>query len=350
MLFPKRLAVQPSPPENIQTALLYQACKPADPDEFIKHINKVIDFTGLEFESTIHGHGRNFFIVGGGLYIQVEQSLNPLAAGGFHQTLSSPFTRISFPEAGEAVRSHTSHVLINIGKGIPMPAITGIDLPDAALSKGEFSIALTLAQVATNFFFHRAEPMAVHWGQSNILLSGKAYGALAQQPDPMPLYIHPSLFSSRAVVRGRQVIGFRTFGAAHFLGKEIVFNEAPVPLDWMLSRVYSFVGTMRERGELPPAGDSFGLSADEVIRISYNTPSPEDPEEFIGLSLERCPEFGIGDVEPNPSPVPQSAPPAPPQAAPQPRTDPPSGMRPSPPARPERRPYGSRTVFGKRRV
>lgn len=342
--------MQPSPPESIQTALLYRSCKPADPGDFLKQINKEIEPAGLQLEDTVYGHGQNFFFTGRGLYIQVEQSQNPLPAGGFHQTLSSPFTRISFPEAGEAVRSHASHILINIGKGIPMPAITGINLPDAALSGGEFSAALALARAATNFFLHRGETIAVHWGQSNILLSPRAYGALAQQPAPMPLFIHPSLFSSRAVVRGRQVIGFRTFGAAHFLGKEIVFNEAPVPLDWMLSRVYSFVETMRERGELPPAGDSFGLSADEIIRISYNSPSPEDPEEFIGLSLERCPEFGIGDMaQSREAPPPYEAAP-PPRAASQPRPDTSSALRPSPPPRPDRKPYGARTVFGKRRT
>lgn len=345
----KGFAVKPLPPDKVQVALLYQTCKPADPGEFIKQINKVIEFTGVRFEDTLYGHGRNFFFTGGGLYIQVEQSDNALSAGGFQQTLSSPFTRISYPEADQAVRTHASHILLSIGKGIPMPSITGISLPQATLSEKEFSIVLTLAQVATNFFFHRAEPMAVHWGQSNILMSGKAYGSLAQQPDPMPLYIHPSLFSSRAVIKGKQVIGFRTFGAAHFLGREIVFNEAPVPLDWMLSRVYNFIATMRERGELPPAGDSFGTSASEIIRISYNTPSPEDPEEFIGFTLERCPEFGIGElkegVEASPPP---SKPAPPPRAAPQPRPDPSAKFRHSPPPKPDRRPYGSRTVFGKR--
>jgi hypothetical protein len=119
------------------------------------------------------------------------------------------------------------------------------------------------------------------------------YEHFSRQPFPTALFVHPNLFSSRAVINGTQVIGLKTFGAAHLIGKEIVFNEAPVPLAWMYQRTCNFVDMARAKnGQLISDGETFGATRDEVIKVRHCNSSAEYVRGTIELTLLQSVEHG----------------------------------------------------------
>ena len=289
-------------PTKIESVLLYQEHENIDPLKILQHLNGCLENTDLNFDIIQAGaNGEFVLMMSGDLHVLVSQTPNPLDMESFKQTLASPYTQMTLKNADEIVYRHRSHVLIAVGNGMPMPNnLESRDLlqkVEHQQSPGQFELKLTLCKLMTSFFARNKLPTAVHWLQSDMFLPSENFLLLASDPFPVPLFVHPGLFSSRNTINGVPVLGLRTFGASHLIGYEIIFIEAPVPLGWLFERACNFVSIARDRGSLIPHGESFGADNNEVIRVRHRPASDDRPAGEIELTLERSSEFELDEKD-----------------------------------------------------
>lgn len=88
---------------------------------------------------------------------------------------------------------------------------------------------------------------------------GEAFAVLAAEPPPGLLHIHPLLFAAGRSADGRDQIQIKTFGAAHFIDREIHLLPNPPPLAEALNMIMAFVRlATADQGYIIPDGHSFG--------------------------------------------------------------------------------------------
>ncbi len=287
-----------SAPSKIESVLLYQEHETVEPQKILQHLNDCLKKTDLSFEIVQLGaHGEFILMICGDLHVLVSQTPTPLDMEGFNQTLVSSYTQMTLKNADEIVYRHRSHVFITVGNGVPVPNNSDmqelLQKVEHQQSQSQFELKLTICKLMTSFFARKQLPTAVHWLQSNLLLPSETFLLLASDPFPVPLFVHPGLFSSRNAINEVPVLGLRTFGASHLIGYEIIFIEAPVPLGWLFERACNFVNIVRDRGSLIPHGETFGADKSEIIRVRHRPASDDRPAGEIELTLERSSEFEL---------------------------------------------------------
>ncbi len=269
----------------VESALLYQQFDAVDPAEILKFLNVKPENSGIRFGMQSHNADSAIF-VSQDLRIEVCQTRQPLGLDGFASALASPVTRLAFPDAHEKIHQHCMRVFITVG-----------DLTDKSGAPHAYKANLETCTRLTNFMFEQNRPQAIHWHQSNQLVSPQSFKlTLANFEFPTPLYVHPGLFSSNEVINGTKVLGLTTLGAVDLIGKEVIFNEAPVPFHWLYHRTIAFIEMMRNSGSTVSDEDSFGLNKDEVIRIRHCPPSQKHPQGNIALTLEKSGEFPVAEA------------------------------------------------------
>lgn len=287
-------------PSKVESVLLYQEHQNIEPQKILQYLNGCLEKTDLNFDINQTGaRGEFILMMCGDLHVLISQTPNPLDMECFHQTLASSYTQMTFKNADEVVYRHQSHVFITVGNGVPMPGNPELQellhKVEHQQLQGQFELKLTICKLMTSFFARNQLPTAVHWLQSNMLLPSENFLLLASDPFPIPLFVHPGLFSSRNTINGLAVLGLRTFGASHLIGYEITFIEAPVPLGWLFERACNFVSIVRDRGSLIPHGEAFGADNSEVIRVRHRPASDNRPAGEIELTLERSSEFELDE-------------------------------------------------------
>ena len=278
-------------PDEIDCALLFgQFYPPIDVAPVIHFLNSA--FPGAEFRLAAGGQEESFFVLSGNgpLFVLVSQNRRPLPPEGFRQALHSPFQQILAPHIDQAVAEHTGNVSITVSHKLPPGDLV---TPALKVSKQPAPLVerkIRICQVLANHLTAPLEASAVHWCQSNLLLTPELLRtAAADAHFPSPIIIHPQLFSSGEPVGGRHSVGFKTFGARFVIGHEILFTEAPADLRWMIERTLNFLQMAHINGyRLIPDGESFGATADEVIRVRYRPPDGDDVP-LIELTVEKSP-------------------------------------------------------------
>ncbi|MCG6859122.1 MAG: hypothetical protein LJE67_13775 [Salaquimonas sp.] len=287
-------------PKKIEAVLLYRDFDTVDPRKILDSLNFVLENAKIQFEmKQAEADGSYCMMMGRGIYVQISQTHEPLALDGFAPALTSAHTSMIFPNAAVVVRHHKCRIFITVGSGVPVPGTEELEkkleMPDL-LSQGKFESMLTICQVLTRQMVRANKPQAIHWCQSDQIMTSDYFDKVSMDAFPMQLFVHPSYFSSRKEVNGTQVIGLRTYGAAHLIGKEVVFNEAPVPPGYLYARVVQFLEMARRSGEVIADGESFGESDREIIRVRHLPAEELDPNGRLELTLERSDAYGIGDV------------------------------------------------------
>ena len=296
-------------PTKVESVLLYQDYENIEPQIILQHLNNCLENTDLNFNIIQSGlQGEFVLMMSGDLHVLVSQSPGPLGIESFCQTLASPYTQMTFSNADEIVYRHQSHVFITVGNGVPMTdnieTQNFLQKVGHRHSQGKFEMKLKICKFMTDFFARDKFPVAVHWLQSGTLMSAENFHLLVSDAFPIPLFVHPDLFSSRNVINGIPVLGLRTFGASHLIGYEIIFIETPVPLGWLFERTCNFVSEVRDRNSLIPDGETFGVENNEIIRVRHRPASEEKLTGEIELTLESSDEFELDDrVLPEPEPA-----------------------------------------------
>ena len=285
-------------PNRVQAALLF--------DRPVRELDAIVrDFTRIEgmksgasFAAPEMNPGRFYRLFNGDeeLMLTFEYIEGPANPQAFRGALSSPFTGIVTPDIRDRLARTQSHILIEASHGVMAgveedPKLAAmfaeIGVPKAGASQTQFQRRLEVAALMSRIVTEHAMPLAVHWTQSDLLLSGEIADDFAALAPPGPLHIHPFLFGPRAAPGEQAMVGIRTFGARHWLGREILIKPHALPWAANFETILSFikVATMAN-GYIIPDGDTFGpedrslscrvLHHDAGANIGHDAPEPAD--------------------------------------------------------------------------
>ncbi|MCC6926499.1 hypothetical protein [Novosphingobium sp.] len=273
-------------PSDVQVAVLY--------DREVTQLRQIVTMF-LEHEQRDHGVRYNpieikedcFYQYFGtnDLMITFEHVQGQASAAAFAQTLASPVTRLTVPEAEGIIASHRSHVLINVshsamgGREIQaMLAQMGVDLPGNTYAT--FVRRLDYAARLGSLALRLPGAALVHWTLSNQLYSPAMFKELAKAGVPSPLHVHPYLFGQRGP-GGEELAGIRTFGVQHFLGREVEIEPSVLPWVANYENILVFMRVaLADNGYVIPDGDTFG---NESRTISYRVEHLPQQDGQVGL-------------------------------------------------------------------
>lgn len=251
-------------PNDTQCAVMYAGAAP-DLDAIVR--------TFLKIESTRSAAHYNPLEIKQGVFYQfygtndlmvsIELIVGPAKMEVFQAALSSAVTRMIFPDVGEALMLHKSHVLINVRSGVlgKSEALTKLLATIGRQEEGhsliEFQNRLSCCALLSRIALEEGDARAVHWTQSDQILKPDTFETMAGLDAPGPLNIHPYLFGHQE--NGQQLVGIRTFGARHFIGREIRIQPSVLPWAANYETILTFlrVATV-ENGYIIPDGDTFG--------------------------------------------------------------------------------------------
>ena len=162
-----------------------------------------------------------------------------------------------------------------------------------AFDDDQFDFALQLVKMLGIIYLSRSRPLAVHWLQSDKLITARDFAEIGLEKNNTGLLVHPCV--SGCGVReedGTQFNTLRTIGAATLIGREIVFQETPVEAEQLAKRAVQFIHKVRETGLMIPDGDTFGNDESESIRVRYKD-DELCPSGIFELTYELSKQHGI---------------------------------------------------------
>lgn len=258
-------------PNRIQAVLMFDRSV-SDLDAIMRDFTRVEGMrSGAQFNAPEinPGHFYRLYSAAEELMVTMEYLAQPPVAAVFKPALSSPFTGMATPDIRDRIARSYNHILLEVSHGVlggveDDPKIAAmfdaIGRPRSGATQAEFerrlAVLALMARIATEY----AMPLAVHWTQSDMLLHGEAFDGLATSSEaPGPVHIHPYLFGPRTAAGDDALVGIRTFGARHWLGREILIQPSVLPWAANYETIFAFlrIATM-PNGYVIPDGDTFG--------------------------------------------------------------------------------------------
>jgi hypothetical protein len=224
----------------------------------------------------------------------LERPANPEA---FRGALSSSYTGLLTPDIRDRIARSASHILLEVSHGVmggveDKPEIAAmfeaIGRPRSGATQAQFHRRLQVLALMARIASERAMPLAVHWTQSDMLVAGELFDGLAASDDiPGPLHIHPYLFGPRPAPGDDALAGIRTFGARHWLGREVLIEPHVLPWAANFETILAFLRiATAPGGYVIPDGDTFGpedrslsyrvIHHDQGAIIGTEDPEPAD--------------------------------------------------------------------------
>ena len=282
-------------PNRLQAALLF--------DRPVRELEAIMrDFariegmkSGASFNVSEANPGRFYRLFNGAeeLVLTFEYIDGPANLDAFRGALSSAFVGLATPDIRTRIANTQSHILLEVSHGVMAgveddPKIAAmfaqLGMPKAGATQAQFERRLAVLALMTRVASDHAMPKVVHWTQSDLLISGDHCDSFAAMEPPSPLHIHPYLYGPPGEAG---LVGIRTFGARHWLGREVLIKPGVLPwaanYDTILAflRVASMPG-----GYVIPDGDTFGpedrslayrvIHHDVGSDIGYLEPEPAD--------------------------------------------------------------------------
>ncbi len=254
-------------PNNIQAALLFDRKKPLDLDALVRTFLQMQEEQNVQYNLASDTKPGIFYRMYGSndVMITVELINGQAQLPVFDATLSSPFTQQITPDARKRLSTHKSHILVGVHHGTipPMPEMEAffkqLDMPQPGSSLNEFRLRLLLCSFISLTAHKMSEISLVHWGMSDLLITGEMFASIALDLAPSFLHIHPLLFDGGKGPSGQQQIEIKTHGVSHFLGREVHVLPTFLPWPEVMEAIFTFLTlATTESGYIIPDGDTFG--------------------------------------------------------------------------------------------
>ncbi len=289
-----------APLKSIECALLHDHFAPVDGRDLLDIVTKAVQKSGIAPQvSRIPTSDEHVHVLAGNYHILVSQNRSPLAADGFVGCLSLPITNMMLPDASARVSRHRANTFVTVGKGALPGAQSNAFLNEIMGDKFSFTEwadaerAMKLCYAISRAIMKAGKVSCVHWCASDYLVSPEFFAEVEYGLSMTPLYVRPYLFSSVGHLRSGVPVGMVGNGAQYLIGRPVVFNQAKVDLDWMITRVANFVDMCHLRGSVIPDGDSLGADPNEVITVAHVAPTQDQPLGCYELTAQRVAQFGI---------------------------------------------------------
>jgi len=252
-------------PNEIQAALLF--------DRRVDNLEAMVrDFlrieearSGARFNVPEANPGVFYRLFGGDqMMISFEYLDHPANPDLFQQVLGSMITGFMCPDIRERLMKSRSHILITASHGVlgSSPEIAQLmaqlGRPMEGASLPQFTRRLDVCALISRIVCDHVPAQAVHWTQSNQLFPRETFEQVAAMEAPSPLHIHPYLFGN-AKGKDQPRVGIRTFGARHFIGREVLVEPSILPWTANFETILAFlrVATIKN-GYIVSDGDTFG--------------------------------------------------------------------------------------------
>ncbi|MEL6485548.1 MAG: hypothetical protein AAFQ13_00190 [Pseudomonadota bacterium] len=271
-------------PNRIQAAVLLDA-RFEDLDEVSRGFVRLCEMKSDAAFTIAEHHPNRFVRLTGGsdnLMVSFEYVNAPPAQGVLEAALNSPVTSLLSPGLPERVAAAPAHILLEVSPSV----IAAVANPQALqteatdLDAHAFHQRLDTLSLMVRMTIDHTIPCAVHWTQSDQLLDPETFEGMATIGFPGPLAIHPRLFgvlgaddeaTQEDASTAPQEVGILTFGAAHWLGRELRVAPSPVPWTAAYETLLAFCKlATTQGGYIIPDGDTFGPEdGSEVWRIHH---------------------------------------------------------------------------------
>lgn len=303
-------------PNELQVALLFDRrvdCL----DTIVREFMRIEGMrSGAQFNVPEAKPGIFYRLFGTGeLMITFEYLDHPANMEVFRAALSSPVTGILCPDIRERLMRNRSHMLIQVSHGVlgNSPELHRLMAQIGRKPEGstlpQFLRRLEIAALASRITLDHVPAQAVHWTQSDQIVPGETFDAFAAAGAPSPLHIHPFLFGNAQ----NGEVGIRTFGARHFIGREIRIEPSTLPWAANFETILAFLrlGTM-DGGYIIPDGDTFGPEDGSLSYRVTHLDAEEGDVPFYVLTPLMFREYGFvaDDYVPRDRVINDRAPPA----------------------------------------
>lgn len=241
------------------------------------------------------------------LTLTAELIDGPAKADAFRGALASTFTGIATPDIRARLDRTQSHLLIEVSHGMMgaddgesryAATFTAMGSAAAGATQAQFERRLQVLALMARVAIEHAMPLAVHWTQSDLLVAGELFDKFAASSKmPGPLHIHPFLFGPRPAPGDDALIGIRTFGARHWLGREILVEPSVLPWALNFETILAFLRiALAPNGYVIPDGDTFGpedrslsyrvVHHDKGALVGTSDPEPADMAMYELLPMK----------------------------------------------------------------
>jgi hypothetical protein len=288
-------------PNEIQAALLFDRRVEAL-EAMVRNFMQVEEArTGTRFNVPESKPGTFYRLFGGDeLMITLEYLDHPANPAVFQQVLGSVVTGLMCRDIRERIATGKSHILVNVSHGVfgslaeVHPLLKEIDFPVAGANLPQFIRRLETCALIARIIGDHVPASAVHWTQSNQLYPGEMFEAAAELAAPSPLHVHPFLFGQGQGSDGEAKVGIRTFGARHFIGRELLIEPSVIPWSANFEVMLTFLRVaMADKGYIIPDGDTFGPEDHSLsYRVIHRDAAPNDVPLYELVPL-LCREHGF---------------------------------------------------------
>ncbi len=224
-----------------------------------------------------------------GMTITISDNPIPLSADNFKSALDSPLSNPFIGVLSQALARHTRHMLVTVQSDPKYPAAT--------------LKMLQVAHAATTFMTERHNPAALHWGQSNQLLTGAQYLLLSGETTPWALFAKARIVDMGQPDQMVRSHGLYLDGAAEFIGQPIRFAETTQQVDVIHAASLSFLRHAVETGSPIPDGHSFGPKGGRTFLVTHLAASTDIPDGMFELSVV---EDNTDEVSGDPARLPET--------------------------------------------
>lgn len=288
-------------PNRIQVAMLFETsidCLEAAVRDFAR-VEQMKSGATFNVPETNPGRFYRLFNAAEELMLTFEYVEGPAMQQAFRGALSSPIVGLLTPDIRQRLAASRSHVLLEVSHGVlggveSKPEIASLletigRGPDGATQE-QFHRRLEVLALMSRVMTDHAKPTAVHWTQSDMLIDGDTFDQMAAMEAPGPLHIHPFLFGPPAKDGEPAKVGIRTFGARHWLGREVLIQPSTLPWVANFETILAFlrIATV-PNGYVIPDGDTFGPEDRSTsTRVDYRDAGETDDdltEEEGGVPL-----------------------------------------------------------------
>lgn len=291
-------------PSNIKTLLTYMNLSLLEKAQILYFLNEQLSSVYAPMKMTRSSPDNTYMLFSNekNLHVEICQQNEKFPTDLFEEIIYGeyvPETRASIVEQKE---HHQAYIAITVGSG-SNPTPDSPELNDllgkygADQSNQEFETKLALCHALAGYIINKRRPDAIYWYQSKQFIYPDHYDFFKNDAFPLSLFVKPIYITQENSDQAARINGVRTYGAAHLVGREIIFYPAAVPRDWISQRIHTLIQNIRKYGRFYAHTDSFGLNSAESIRILHGKPDIEGHEEVIELAVDYCEEYRIGEFQ-----------------------------------------------------
>jgi hypothetical protein len=265
-------------PKQIQAAVLFDRVKPFPLEKLVDTFIATDAATGVTYNRVFDTKPGVFYRLYGtnNAMITVEYIEKQAHAPLFETALSTPFTQRATPDARARIARHRSHILVNVQHGV-MPQIPQVaafmkqlNVPQDGHSLRDFQSRLLRCGAMSAIAHTLGDASLVHWTTTDHLLTGKDFAQFAMQPAPSLLHIHPLILQGGRSADRREQVQIKTFGAAHFIDREIHLLPSPLPAGDGIQTILAFLKiATADKGYIIPDGSTFGPDLENCYRVRH---------------------------------------------------------------------------------